>query len=291
MGKIIIFLFWFAALLCSCYHAKGKTMDNLAIEKMLSNGDSELLLPEVVKTIEKKEYPFVGKYVKSTNPNVRNVALCFLEEIGQPWCYAWYLVALNDPIASHRAIAAEGILLLKTVGKSEDLVAEIEKEKRCFPKEEWATIPYLTKAIGNIGKRDDIDKLKKIIGNDEGKDVAKSLLSACAKLGDEKAVRHIEESLMWGRSTEKMDALDIVIYLNNRSWIAKVLPLLNDRSPALSFEIGPNKITKRVCDFAANTLIHIDSEKKVPLNPMEAFPYKDQDILQVKELYNMNSGQ
>jgi HEAT repeat protein len=291
MERIIVIIFLIAAVLCSCNYAKGKTLDNHAIEKMLSNGDSELLLPEVVKTIEKKEYPFIGKYVKSTDPSVRNVAICFLEEIGQPWCYAWYLAALNDPIASHRAIAAEGILRLKTVGKSEDLIAEIEKEKRRFPKEEWATIPYLTKAIGNIGSMDDIYKLRKIIGNEGGKEIAQALLSACAKLGDEKAVRQIKESLMMGCSTEKMEALDIVNYLNNPSWIADVLPLLNDRSTALSFEIGPNKVTKRVCDFAVNTLILIDSEKRIPLEPMEAFPYNDQDILLVKGKYGINSGQ
>jgi len=291
MEKALILLVLLAASLCLCNHAKGETMDDLTIEKMLSNGDSELLLPEVVKTIERKEYHFIGKYIKSTNPSVRNVAICFLEEIGQPWCYAWYLVALNDPISSHRAIAAEGILRLKINGKSEDLLAEIAKEKMNFPKEEWATIPYLIKAIGNIGSKDDINKLRKIFGYEGNKEVTQALLAACAKLGDEKAVGQIEEKLLLGSSTEKMDALDIVNYINIKSWINSVLPLLNDCSIAVSFEIGAHKVAKRVCDFAVNTLILIDPEKKIPLEPMEAFPYDDKEILLVKGMYGINSGQ
>jgi hypothetical protein len=265
-------------------------MTSYEIEIMLSKGDIDILSPDIIRNIEKKEYPFVGKYIKSTNPHVRDVTISFLRQMEQPWCYPFYMISLNDPVASNRALTGQGILALKSMGKTEDLFAAIEKEKTRFSPEEWAAFPYLIQTIGNIANSGDIEKLKKTVGSVTNDAISIALHSALAKLGDEKAVHQIEESLLRGSPPEKMDALDIVNYLDNRSWIPKVITLLHDRSTAMSFEIGPHRVIKRVCDFAVNTLILIDTGKKIPLKPMEAFPYNDKDILLVKEMYGLKSG-
>ena len=268
-------------------HTQGANMNNSEIEKMISEGNSDILSPQCLKNIDKKEYLFVARYVKSAKPDVRNVAICFLLEMNQPWCYPIYLVALNDPISSHRAFAAEGILKLSTAGKTEELFSEIERQEKHYAPDERTAIPDLILTIGNVGTKEYIDKLLKTVGNDRNSDLVSALQSALAKLGDKEAIHQIENTLVTGNPEEKMDALEKVIYLKNKSWVTKVIPLLQDNSAAMSFEIGPHKVRKKVSDFAVNTLIAIDVDKNIPLKPMEAFPYEDQDILMVKKMYNI----
>ena len=263
-------------------------MHNSEIEKMISEGNSTILSPQCLKNIDKKEYPFVARYVKSTNPDVRNVAICFLLQMNQPWCYPIYLIALNDPISSHRAFAAEGILKLSPKGKTDELFSEIQRQEEHYAPDERTAIPDLVLTIGNIGNKEYIDKLLKTVGNDKNPDLVSTLQSALAKLGDKEAIRQIENALITGNPEEKMNALEKVIYLKNKSWVTKIMPLLKDNSIAMSFEIGPHKVCKRVSDFAVNALIAIDAEKNIPLKPMEAFPYEDQDISMVKKMYNIS---
>jgi hypothetical protein len=265
-------------------------MDDVSVEKLIVNGQ---ITREAMQHIEKKEYSFVKKYIKSTDLDIREDVLTFLHYINQPWCYKWYLVALDDPQSRVRSFAGEGILSLKNVGKVDEIYAGIEKEKRISAPEDYAAIPVLIKVIGNIGSKNDVEKLKKEIAGLQtddlvARDIHSAALAALTKLGDVEVNKDIEKTLTMGTAVERMNALDIIAYTENKAWVPKVAPLLEDQSVAMSFEIGPTRVNKRVCDFTVNTLIAIDSEKKIPLQPLGAFPYQEQDIQMVKKMYGVN---
>jgi hypothetical protein len=291
----------YAIMMVSCDNGKTpegkkeKYMDAAAIERLIAHGNYDVTDRENLARIEKKEYPFIGKYLTSSDKRIKDVALSFLRSINQPWCYRWYVSVLGDSDPQIRAGAGDGILQLKTVGNVNELLSNIEKESEQYAGDE-AAMQYLIKAIGNIGKSDHVIQLKEIVNsvNTDGvekKKIQEALLAACAKLNDSESVHLIEKWLEMGSSVERMKALEIVEYTEQSNWIHSVVPLLLDKSEAMSFEIGPNKVIKRVCDYAANTLLHIDSPKKLTIEPLGPFPYTDQEIEEVKKLYGISDWQ
>lgn len=272
---------------------KGIGMDDAIIERMISNGEIELISRENLTKIVKKEYSFIGKYIQSSDLDVRDVTVSFLDQIAQPWCYRWYIIALDDQVGQIRASAGKGILNLKKTGSIDQIFAAITAEHRLYPEHEVAT-PYLIKTIGNIGQQTDIKKLVQVVGAIKTDDLSmddiqKALLAALTKLGDPDAIDSVDNSLLMGSSVEKMHALEIVEYTDDKKWVPKVVPLLEDISVAHSYEKGPVRIKKRVCDFALRALILIDHEKKLTLEPMGGIPYPDEDIADVKKIYGLGS--
>ena len=270
-------------------------MDAAAIERLIADGNSEVIDLENLAKIEKKEYHFIGKYITSSNMRVKDVALCFLRSMNQSWCYKWYLQLLGDPDPQIRAGAGDGILQLKTVGNANEILYYMENEKKNYSGD-VAAIQYLIKVVGNIGNSDDVKQLKEIVSSVKTNEVEKNkiqkaLFAACTKLEDKDTVHTVENMLATGSSVERMEALEIVQYTEKAKWIPYVIPLLQDKSEAVSFEIGNNRVSKSVCDYAANALLYIDPAKKLPIEPLGPFPYSDQKIEEVKKLYGLDENE
>ena len=173
-------------------------------------------------------------------------------------------------------------------------MARIEKEGNNFPAEDNTVIPYLIKVVGNLGNRDDITKLKKIVSAIHTHelimgDVQEALSAALAKLGDPEAVQTIENKLTVGYPEDRKDALEIIEYIDRGEWIIKVVPLLNDQSIAHQYSKGPTRIKIRVCDYAVYTLICIDHSKKFTVEMQGSHAYSDSDIEMVKQMYGLGS--
>lgn len=271
-------------------------MDDGLVEKYIYEGNSKLLLRENLSKIEKKEYHFIGKYIQNGNSDIRDLLLLFLLEMNQSWCYKWFLVALEDDNPSIRVTAAKGILKLKNVGSVDELLAKIENELKTFPKEDHLSIPFLIKSVGNIGNFQDVERLKKVLKEVTSddlimKDIEEAILVSLTKLGDGESVATVERMISSGSSNERMRALEIVASTEDSKWVQLVIPLLNDFSIAKSYPFGPIHVKFKVCDFAVNTLLSIDSSKEFSLKPLGRYPYSHEQIEEVKKKYGLDENE
>lgn len=261
-------------------------MKDREIEQLIA--DDKLLTKETMEKVDRKEYTFIKKYITSQNDDVRNNALTFCTLISQEWCLPHFFQCLNDPIIAHRSIAAQGILKLSPENKKTEIYNAISVLYNNSEKDNQSAISYCILTIGNIGDKNDITLLEKLRDQFSKIDILESAYQqSLAKLGHEKSITQIKEELKLGKPEDKIKALQKVSYINIPSWIEDVKPLLLDTTIAISIQMGRGsfRINKKVCDYAINTLIIIDPDKKITFDPMTHKPFTDEQIKDVQTLY------
>jgi HEAT repeat protein len=267
-------------------------MTDHEIEQMLSIPDDELLSPETLKKVERREYSFVGKYLRSSDTDIRNTALCFIKALGQPWAVPYLFEALRDQISSNRALAARALRKLVSKQDRKALYAEIVWQDKTYIKKEDRITDELVLALGVVADSTDIPLIIELQKSEKVDSYRTAYQMALARCGHVESVNAIKCELAGIDETIRKEALDKLPYLANPDWVPFITPLLLDERIVNSFDFAGSQIERRVCDEAIKTLVIIDQKSVFPFPrvQIEAIePFSKGDIAKVRLMYGISN--
>jgi HEAT repeat protein len=262
-------------------------MSDAELEKLLAEGNTDLVSPTVLERVAKREYPFVVRYLHAKDPYVRELAVTFLREMKQRWCYPLDLELLGDDLESVRAAAAEGIMDLAPDGEAARLTEEIVRQRKRRDTEGDATLRHLTLAVGKIGDSQAAEGLRRALPRPLSPDLSEALSVALAKLGDATALRAVEKDLESEDARTLAKALRNVEYLGGERWKPKLRLLLLNESVAIRQEMGEGRapLRIRVCDLTADVLKKIDPSAAIEFERSPYRPYSDEQMREIRKRY------
>jgi hypothetical protein len=261
-------------------------MNDNEIERMLASGDITLFSPEVLSKVEKKEYPFLTRYIKTGTPEVRGDAISLLAYINQAWCFPYLCIALRDDVISHRVWAADAVYKLNPVGRKVEVYSEIQwQNSQSINDGRVEVVRHLILVIGNIGNLEDIEILLSMRSNEMNSRMLIAYRMGLAKLGYRQAMQEIQEAMLFGSPKEKYAALTEAEYVQNVFLVPIVATLLSDTTSVSIWQRGNSRIVRRLCDFAVNTLRAIDNQHGITFDSNELEPYTDEQMLLARQTY------
>ena len=276
--------------LCLCIGCrKNQIIENFMtdqeVERLVASGDDELLHPETLSKIDRRHYTFLPKYLHDENRFVRNILVNLLHHVNQKWCFTPLMTLVRDPLPSIRVLAAEGIFILSPEDSGDRLMREIEYQTNEYVDGREQTVVYLALGVGNTGESHLVDELQRLSESESDQDVRSAFQQSLAKLGFSKELKSSDPHVI-------QSAMQKVEYIDNSSWIKRIIPLLSNTDVALSFHLGRggSEMTMRICDFAVNTLSSIDRTVNIPFE-IRPFPeYSDEEVDLVRQFYRLPEG-
>jgi hypothetical protein len=263
---------------------KGGSMDEGRVEDLLAPGNYDLNVE--MESVPRKEYPFVKKYIRSPNPQVRDLVVLLLHHVRQPWVFPYLIELLHDTVSTIPGTAAEGIYLLNPKDKKDVLLQEVTRICTSHASDERRIIASrLILTLGNIGGKGDIEPLLALSINEKMPEIQLEFQKALAKFGYQKSIREIEFELTHANGFGKVDALRKVEYLKDPSWVPKIKPMLLDEEVGSTTEMGNITIRWNVCDRAVDVLRKIDPEKRIKFPEFWAAGYSADLIQQARQAY------
>jgi hypothetical protein len=267
---------------------KAERMDDGEIEKLLAAGDPDLRTH--MDSVPRKEYPFVRKYVKSSNSDVRNLTGELLEHVNQPWVFPYYMVLLRDPVSTIVGLAAEGIFLLSPKEHKEEVIREVERISSINDSDNYKMLAYnLILALGNVCDKGDVDKILSLAKRESSPELKTQYQKALAKIGYQKSLREIDFELTHANGYGKVEAMKKLEYINDPSWVPKVAHLLLDEEAGANAPMGPITIYWRVCDKAIDLLRKLDPQKRITFPEYSASAYKQELVKQARQAYGLTT--
>ncbi len=251
--------------------------------------DSDNVSNETYGSIEKKDYPFLKKYLHDPSEGVRERLTLLLQDFSQPFCFNYYLELLKDTSASIRNLACEGIGMMGSAVDGKALLAEIKRLNSIHSDGREYGVIDLILAIGNTRNPKMLEPLLFLYQHEKDPDIRPAYQKATAKLGYKKTMHEIELELIGSDEFGKSSALAKVNYIDSPEWVEKVKPLLLDERVGWSAPMGPKRITLRVCDLAVNTMRKIDPEKRIafPEKPL-GMHYSEEEMTAIRKAYGVD---
>jgi HEAT repeats len=181
-----------------------------------------------------------------SDPQVRALAVACLNAAGGAAARQGLIKALHDRIETVRAAAAR---YLHEHYAKEDIPV-IQRELTASPDE--YVREQLALLLGKTGDDSNIKLLLARIPVEKDEHARHAASLALARLGEATHRHHLIERLKQDDPKERVNALKDLPYVNDRSLLAHVIPLLDDTRPGLNVGPAHGRYFLRVCDVAVN---------------------------------------
>jgi HEAT repeat protein len=184
------------------------------------------------------------------DPEIRELALLCLDEIGGPDAERCFAVALLDRHPQVRSAAMRGMLHHATSGSVQALKNAYDQSPEPLVREN------VMLALGKIEGME-AGSLRRRFERETSEDVRDAARAALARLGDADARKEFSARLVASSGALRVRMLELGKYIL-QPWLAPALPaLMDDESPAI--RIGGHGFPEipeylRVCDVAVNLL-------------------------------------
>ena len=162
------------------------------LEKALASGNERLSNPEWLQRIEKKEYPFLEKYLHAPSPDVRTALASLLLHINTPFCQKFYMELVRDSMFSIRVLAARGLAQLDKKVKKEGVLAEYQRLGAQQGDDRNALLGFFVLALGNTGDKKIQDTLAAHARGEQDPGLRAIYQKTLGKLGQKESLREIE---------------------------------------------------------------------------------------------------
>jgi hypothetical protein len=263
-------------------------MDDKKIEALLAAGD--YALSSILDSVPRKEYPFIRKYIHASNADVRDLAGLLLIHVSQPWVFPYYLELLKDPVPSIASLAADGIYRLSLPEKKDVILQEIERISALDSGDSRRLLAHnLILAAGNTCGIGDVDRLLILSKKEPSPKLQVEYQKALAKIGYQKSIREIEFQIANSDGFGKVGAIRKVEYINQASWMPKIVPLLLDEEIGATAQRGPATFRWRVCDKAIDVLRILDPEKRINFPKTEYTGYTREQVRNARHAYGLKT--
>ena len=192
--------------------------------------------------------PAIMALLDDGDPQVRELAIYCLNEVGGEIARQGFLKALKDPDDQVRSAACQ---FLQTNHDREDLpilLGELATNEDEYVREHVALV------IGRIGESGVIATLKARQELELDADASHGFSLALIRLGDAESRQAYFERLQQNEPKQIAIALRDFEYIHDRTMLPKIMPLLDDKREAV--KVGPSGGAHfiRVCDVVVNVL-------------------------------------
>lgn len=263
-------------------------MHDSEVEKFIAKPRENTLTMEILDKIDKKkDYPFLTKYIKSNDPDIRNAAIVFIGEMKNPKYIQLLFFGLRDIVTSNRALAAAAIYELGSLPKEylALLFEEIKWQNDHYMDESSRIIDKLILSIGINGEEKDKKMLVDLQKTETSKNIREVYQLSLARIGDESSIDKFMHSLQFADHDHIIDCLVNAKYINNKIFIPIIIPILSDKTVVSTWM--SHDYDKRACDFALETLSEIDPVNVNGIKAEKSFQYSDKQLEAVKNIYKI----
>lgn len=279
MGYLPIVLLWVAAL-----SLQGNVFIRIPFQ-------GERMTPsQVVERVKQKDWGLVEQpgivrpdagnallpLLDDRDPQVRALTVACLNVAGGAAARQGLIKALHDRIETVRAAAAR---YLQVHYAKEDLPI-IQREITTSPDE--YVREQLTLLLGKTGETSNIKFLVAHIAGEKDEHARHAASLALARLGDSSNLKLLTERLQQDDPSERVNALKDLPYVNNRSLLQHVVPLLDDTRPGLNVGPSHGRYFIRVCDVAVNIANEMLGQPFPWVEPVKR--YSPQELSQAKSV-------
>jgi len=248
-----------------------------AIEK-INNADHKII--NHLDEVEQIDYTtLLDSAMRSPNNKVREILPYFLGHFKADWSTLMLLKLGMDGSPKVRAVAAQEILERAAPEHFKPLI-EIIKWHYTLPEKDGENLPVAEwiLAAGKAATSKDVDDLLGLAKKEKDPELQEAYQYALGKAGYVKETRRLEFVLKSGTPEQKNAALTEIQFINDKSWILKVVPLLWEDEIAKQLQLGPAIFYFKVCDIALITLLTLDPQRLPDLAEIRDSPFSKPQI-------------
>jgi len=190
----------------------------------------------------------VAALLERPDPQLRELTVHVLDATDGADARRALLKALNDPDNVVRAAAARFVGRRRVAEDLPAVLQQIQQNPDEYVREQLAL------AVGKTGAREAIPVLEESLTRERDVHARHAMTLALARLGAPQSRTAVLARLRVQDPKERVAALQDVLYLDDRTLAAEVLPLLDDLRDAKNVAPSHGRLMIRVCDAAVNTL-------------------------------------
>jgi hypothetical protein len=257
--------------------AQGGTSSVSRLEQLLQTANS--LAVDEAGRLGTAALPVIRRYVRAENYRSRQLAMRCAGRIGDDQGADILAAGLLDQNFNVQNAAATELAKKAYAGAEKTILDQLGAGGDEIVRENLAL------AAGYLPGRRTIELLRAIA---TGKGVlASNARMALARLNDVKSHNSLIAELRAPLPRTRYDALEKLIYVNDRGYLPQVKRLLADKAAAVPIGIVERPRYRRVCDQAVDTLIHLSRlQISFPIGPEKI--YSEQERQQIQSLAKTN---
>lgn len=236
--------------------------DDLASGPSVASKTVPMTSEQIVDRIKQKDWTLVEQpgaigpaaaaaiqtLLKDQDVEVRELAVEALGQAGGPAARKGLIAALKDRNDMVRAAACRHLQRNYDAADVSELTVELGTNPDEFVREQVGLI------LGRIGSTNAIAPLSRQLSTESDVHARQAISLALARLGEEANRQAYLKRLRQDDAKERSLAARDFLYVNDRSLLPQLLPLLEDLRPALNVGPSHGPYLIRVCDVTINVL-------------------------------------
>jgi HEAT repeat protein len=238
-----------AALAVAAIAVGDERVTTATLERQLQEGDAAAV--DTARQLGAAALPTLLAHAGAESPHERVLVIECLEDLANEQGLPAVVKALDDPETDVRTAAVRALKQLPLKQAVPRLTELITASQDSFVRGGTA------RALGRAGA---VESLRAILAqrDRESDELARhDMTLAAARLGDENSRRGVFDRLADADARNRYDAIGDFEYLGDRSQLARLVPLLNDRARVANVGVEQFPVWHRVCDRAVEAVVAI----------------------------------